>query len=705
MKIRKGTVSQPGVVKMGSGYHFSIDLSCSSCRLLVADAANGEEIACIFLDTSFRTGSVFRVLVSPLPGEFFYAYELPDGSRLVDPMAPAVVGNRRYGQREPIRWGHFLKIPKPVPLAAPVPASEWLLYRLHVRGFTKQESALKEAAGTYSGIQKKIPYLRRLGVTAVELMPAYEFEEGFRCRDTGAVQPLPPGKVNYWGYDCPAFYCAPKNSYAASDNAVSEFSALISAFHRAGIAVVLEMSFSLWIRPYAADVLRFLRTKYGIDGFHLYSGQVNLPELRRDPLLSDVTLLGDCLDGVPTGFISTGEFAANMAGEDRIRSDSGGSDGTFASRYGGRNSFSDSRGVGGYFYDPRGVGSCSYNLRGVGSRSYDLYGAGSKGADPLSLSTVYCNDYAPRQMRTYLFSKGELQDGEDPASFWLASQVPFARVNSLADQNGFTLMDVFSYSERHNEANLEHNRDGNPDPLSDNCGAEGPANGRKIQRERLERRKVMLMMALFAPGIPRLQAGDEWGHTQKGNNNPYCQDNEITWLNWRDQKKDRAWNRFVRDAIGFWKAHPVFRWQMPFSGKDPKGYGCPDFSVHGLEPWCPLPGRIFAILYYRRYTGGETLYLTFNMTQESQIFYPPTLPEAGTWQTALSTWRKEERMEEGEGQKRERMEEGEGQKRERMEEGEGQKRERMEEDKSRQREQLTVPPKSIGIHVWREKGP
>ena len=225
-----------------------------------------------------------------------------------------------------------------------------------------------------------------------------------------------------------------------------------------------------------------------------------------------------------------------------------------------------------------------------------------------------------------------------------------AVINYMAGTNGFTLADMVSYNEKHNEANGERGKDGPEENDSWNCGAEGPTRKRKVLELRKKQMKNAVLMLFFSQGTPMLLAGDEFGNSQSGNNNPYCQDNEITWLNWNQQKSNAEFYRFVKASIAFRKAHPVFHQVKPLLGMDSLGCGQPDISCHGMKAWQPDFSdscHQLSIMYCGEYghkkdgTRDEDFLLIYNMHWEPHSFALPKLSKGRRWHLVVDTGRKE----------------------------------------------------------------
>jgi glycogen operon protein len=479
-------------------------------------------------------------------------YRFDPGRVLTDPYARAIGGRDVWGRPvpsddpypyrarivtdPPFDWGDDR------PLRTPV--TDLVIYETHVRGFTRHPSAAVSAPGTYAGLIEKIPYLRSLGVTCVELMPIFEFDE---C-DTQRIEPDPQvRRHNYWGYSTVAFF-APKASYAADPaHAGHELKRLVRELHRAGMEVMLDVVFNhtaegnedgptisfrgldnpTWYqltedgryrnfsgtgntvnanapvtRSFIVECLRHWVSEYHIDGFRFDLASVltrgpdgapltNPPVLEAiaaDPVLRDVRLVAEAWDAA--GLYQVGSFP----------------------HYGRWSEWN------GRYRD-----TLRRFLRGDPGTAADLAGR-----------LVGSPDLYPRRG-------------------------PGASVNLVTAHDGFTLHDLVAYNHKHNEANGEDNLDGENENLSWNSGAEGPTDDPAVLDLRARQIRNALLLLLCSHGVPMLVAGDEMGRTQHGNNNAYSQDNEVSWVDWDRGAVWAGLTGFTRNAIAFRRAHPALR--------------------------------------------------------------------------------------------------------------------------------------------------
>lgn len=391
-----------------------------------------------------------------------------------------------------------------------------IAYSLHVRGFTKHSSSGVAHKGTFDGVTEKLPYLQKLGINQIHLMPVYEFDENQR-------------HVNYWGYG-KAYFFAPKASYAAGDP-VNEMKSLVRQMHLAGIEVILEMPFTEGTTfSLILDCLRYWVMQYHVDGFIVNPYICNLDELAKDPVLAKSKILKkeDGFQNVMRRFLK---------------------------------------------------------------------------GDEGMIQDVICQ---LKNQDTQLY-------------------------NYIASHNGFTLCDVVSYDGKHNEANGENNLDGPDYNYSWNCGAEG--NSRKKAVNELRKNQIFnaFFLLLFAQGMPCILSGDEFMNTQKGNNNAYCQDNLISWLDWNQLSRQEELYTFVCRLIALRKACMK---QIAKKSEDTMGRsGIPQISYHGEDAWQMPAGRASRQLgvFYHEESTEKDFYIAYNMHWLSHSFALPSLPKGMEW--------------------------------------------------------------------------
>lgn len=563
-----------GATVTDKGIGFCAVINCkTSFRLLIYRAGEETPYAAYDFPEENRIGDVGYLFVEGLdPVTCRYAYEI-DGVPVPDPYAQVLYGREIWGDEKrkdrPPLCGFVTEEfdwEGDRPLKTPI--QDMILYRIHPRGFTKHRSSGVKAKGTFKGIAEKIPYLKELGITALELMPPADFDEIplKKPRDTSPYRmPDAPDKINYWGYgDCN--YFAPKAAYTSDPDRnlpYLEFFRMVKDLHKNGIEVIVEIFFTPQVPEYmVTDVLRYWVLAYHVDGFHII-GDVPLNRIASDPMLADTKL-----------------FAGNWNGADR-----------------GRRKhlleYND-----GFLTDMRCL---------------------IKGDEDCLNQLMFRTRRNPEDMGV---------------------------VNYMAHTNGFTLMDMVSYDRKHNEDNGEENRDGYCYNYSWNCGVEGPTRRKKILALRKKQLYNALTVLLLSQGVPMLMAGDEMGNTQNGNNNAYCQDNEMSWINWNGLKTHSDLFSYVKFLIAFRKAHPIFHMPGELKVMDYRGCGYPDLSYHGVKPWYPQTEnyrRQLGMLYQGIYAGeaGEPgdscFYVIYNMHWEPHEFSLPQPYKGTRWHLALCT--------------------------------------------------------------------
>lgn len=590
------------VTYMGIRFALALPDDGTEVRLNIMNKNDHALLCQICMNDYPAGGQVAAVLVSGIMSDGI-CYQYVDSSRhtaIADPYAGLVHGAKSFGTWQPenerliyeLDAFHYNWEQDTLPK---IPYDSMILYKLHVRGFTMHPSSRVRHRGTFSAIIEKIPYLKSLGVNAIELMPVMDFPEAAKAaspsRDRGPLPsyvpsgtaaaviddpsgaapagqvPAPEMHMNYWGYGEAQFF-APKAAYAHQDPR-EEFRAMIKALHAQGIEVILEMLFVAGTpQSQILDCLRHWAIHYHVDGFHVNSEIVSMDMAATDPLLAEVKLICGGIDA-------------------------------------------------GRIYD----------------RDTHKY---------LRLATA--NDAFQNVMRCFLKGDGNCIQ---PFMEHNTGRTPLLpSVNYITTNNGFTLADLVSFNEKHNEANGEDNRDGSDYNHSWNCGAEGPTRSHKIRA--LRRRQMLNAMTLliFQQGVPMLYAGDEFANSQQGNNNAYCQDNEISWLNWNDQKKNRQLFKYVQALIRLRREHPILHPKKPYRTCDYLNCGIPDLSFHGKNPWYPEydgESRYVGVMYCGHYApvgekDDDTFYFAYNMHWEPISIALPTTSRGLRWQTWLNTF-------------------------------------------------------------------
>lgn len=631
--IEKGSPLPLGVTVTGSRMNFSVYTADANCRLLLykksriegygkrgpevcvsekADHSEGmplhekkkgagskeEGIAgslpapdhVIPAEAGKRRGSIWYVALTGLDTDrYVYQFEI-GGRRTPGAYAAAIYGHPAFGRRMQekylfgaARCGDDFDWGEDAPLG--IPAQEIVAYALHVRGFTKDRTSGVKHKGTFAGVAEKLPYLQALGINQIELMPAYEYPEMTSLDDshegTGS-------RMNYWGYG-PAFYFAPKASFAADADPCAEFKRMVKACHSAGIEVVMEFYFPEGTNGnLILDCLRHWSSTYHVDGFHLGGSCLPMPEIVNDPLLSLCKLYAY---GFPEGCLQA--------------------DGGMLT----------------------GLGISS-----GGRRPESGAGKETENTERLALYQDWFQQTARRLLKS---DEDQLQPF---LSCTMAHPDNSNIINYIAGHNGFTLHDLVSYDVKHNEANGEDNRDGSQYNYSWNCGEEGPTRKKKVLELRKRQMKNALAMLYLSQGIPMLMAGDECGNSQQGNNNAYCQDNPISWVQWNRTGYEQI-RTFCIKLIALRKKHPMLHRAKPVRYMDVYGCGFPDVSFHSEKAWFAQTEA------YRRHIGilfcdgtrtgakytYDILYVAYNFHWISHEFALPKLPDGMEWVVLLDT--------------------------------------------------------------------
>lgn len=645
-KIRPGFFRMYGACVASNGVSFTINShGATRCTLLLFKPQAPKPYARIPFPDSYRIGDTYSMLVFDIkPDEFEYAFSF-DGSYepakgllfneenvLLDPYSRAVTGQRKWGEKPEggkdfeyrarvvksnFDWGNIKQLEQPF--------EDLVIYETHVRGYTKDKSSGVSAPGTFAGLKDKIPYLKDLGINAVELMPIFEFDEMESARVVDGVQ-----LYNYWGYNTVSFF-APNTSYAFNEehnHEGDELKSLIKALKENGIEVILDVVFNHTaegnemgpcfsfkgidnnvyymltpdahyynfsgcgnvmncnhpvVRNFIIDCLRHWAIEYRVDGFRFDLASILgrdqngapmanppiLESLAFDPVLGKMKLIAEAWDA--GGLYQVGSFPSwnrwaewNGRYRDDMRSFLKGDDGM--------------------------AGNAITRITG----SRDLYSPESRGHK--------------------------------------------ASVNFLTCHDGFTLYDLYSYNEKHNEKNGWNNTDGDNNGHSWNCGAEGETDDPNVNGLRRRLIKNAFAALLCSRGPAMFFAGDEFCNTQFGNNNAYCQDNIISWLDWSRLEEFKEIHDFVRHMIQFRKEHPILR-------KMTKPSSCqfPEISVHNGTPFnasTDYKTKLIGIMYAGRNeedTEDDIVFYCMNAYWEPLVMQLPVLPNGKHWHVDTNT--------------------------------------------------------------------
>lgn len=645
-KIRPGFFRMYGACVASNGVSFTINShGATRCTLLLFKPQAPKPYARIPFPDSYRIGDTYSMLVFDIkPDEFEYAfsfdgpYEPAKGllfneeNVLLDPYSRAVTGQRKWGEKPEggkdfeyrarvvksnFDWGNIKQLEQPF--------EDLVIYETHVRGYTKDKSSGVSAPGTFAGLKDKIPYLKDLGINAVELMPIFEFDEMESARVVDGVQ-----LYNYWGYNTVSFF-APNTSYAFNEehnHEGDELKSLIKALKENGIEVILDVVFNHTaegnemgpcfsfkgidnnvyymltpdahyynfsgcgnvmncnhpvVRSFIIDCLRHWAIEYRVDGFRFDLASILgrdqngapmanppiLESLAFDPVLGKMKLIAEAWDA--GGLYQVGSFPSwnrwaewNGRYRDDMRIFLKGDDGM--------------------------AGNAITRITG----SRDLYSPESRGHK--------------------------------------------ASVNFMTCHDGFTLYDLYSYNEKHNEKNGWNNTDGDNNGHSWNCGAEGETDDPNVNGLRRRLIKNAFAALLCSRGPAMFFAGDEFCNTQFGNNNAYCQDNIISWLDWSRLEEFKEIHDFVRHMIQFRKEHPILR-------KMTKPSSCqfPEISVHNGTPFnasTDYKTKLIGIMYAGRNeedTEDDIVFYCMNAYWEPLVMQLPVLPNGKHWHVDTNT--------------------------------------------------------------------
>ena len=649
LSYRIGQVFPFGASLLDGGVNFSVySKDASSCTLVLYHHSQEQPFAEIPFPSSFRIGNVYTMLVYGLnidTVEYGYRFDGPwdpergfrfDPGRVVlDPYAKSVSGRTVWRKRELpektfVHRGQIIREDYDwegdLPLGTPV--NDLIIYEMHVRSFTRHPSCGIRHPGTFAGVSEKIPYLKSLGVNCVELMPVFEFDEFENAREYGGKQLL-----NYWGYSTVDFF-APKAGYAASavfGTETDELKTMIRELHRNGIEVILDVVFNHTAEGNEmGPSISFRgidnRTYYmlGPDGSYLnFSGCGNTMNCNHPVVRS---MIRDCLRYWVSAYHVDG-FRFDLA--------------SILTR--------DQQGT--PMISPPLIESLAQDpVLGTSrliAEAWDAGGLYQVGSFPSWNRWMEWNgryrDCVRRFVKGDASMAPELLNRISGSPDLYSGTGPAGSVNFVTCHDGFTLHDLVSYNWKHNEPNGEENRDGLDENHSWNCGAEGETADPEILDLRMRQMKNMLTLLMVSRGIPMMLSGDEFANTQYGNNNAYCQDNEVSWLDWSQLDSNLGLFRYVQALIAFRKAHPVLRARR--FAFEHNGTGYPDLSFHGLEPWTHdwnahtlTVACLWAEDHLRYGTDRDAfLYLAVNAHWESHLYRLPVVPAGFRWKKVLAS--------------------------------------------------------------------
>ncbi len=640
--VRPGFYEVNGATAIPCGVNFTVHShNATSIELLLFHRTESKPFAVLPFPEHYRIGNVYSMIVFNLNiQEFEYAYRV-DGpydpakgllfdktKYLLDPYAKAVTGQSKWGEqmstnafykarvvRDDFDWGYSVK--------PTLENDELIIYEMHVRGFTKHSSSGVKHPGTFDAIMEKIPYLRELGVNVVELMPIYEFDEMMDYREVNGEK-----LYNYWGYNTTCFF-APNTSYSSSaeyNREGQELKRLIKALHENGIEVYLDVVFNHTAEgnedgPFFSfkgfdNNIYYLLTPEGY--YYNFSGCGNTVNCNH-PIVQDMIV--DCLRYWVIEYHIDG-FRFDLA--------------SILGRNEDGSPMSKPPLLQELAFDPI-LGDVK-----LIAEAWDAGGLYQVGHFPSWKRWAEWNGKYRDDMRRFL-------KGDDGVAMAAANRIAGsydiydvhsrknASVNFITCHDGFTLRDLYTYNEKHNEKNGWNNTDGGNDNYSWNCGVEGETDDENINDLRKRLMKNACAVLMCSRGNPMFLAGDEFGNTQYGNNNAYCQDNEVSWIDWNLLKSNQEIFEFFKQAIRFRKKHPCLR-----TNTSDGILGLPDLSFHGVTPWCD------SFSCHDHYVGvmftGKTntdspdiVYLAANSYWEDLTIELPQLQEQMNWEVALAT--------------------------------------------------------------------
>lgn len=642
--VRPGFYQSNGATAIAGGVNFTVySHGATSCELLLYHRLEEEPFAVLTFPENYKIGFTYSMIVFGLDIETFeYAYRL-DGPYelskgllfdkhipLLDPYARAVTGQSVWGSKPDSRLGYRARVVKnnfdwgnePQPL---IPMEDLIIYEMHVRGFTKHASSTVKNPGTFDGILEKIPYLKKLGVNAIELMPIFEFDEMSDLRMVDGKQML-----NYWGYNTVSFF-SPNTSYASVieyNREGYELKKLIRTLHENNMEIILDVVFnhtaegnedgpSFSFKGFDNDIYYMLTP----DGHYFnFSGCGNTLNCNH-PVVQQMIL--ECLRYWVVTYRVDG-FRFDLA--------------SILGRNEDGSPMSQPPLLQALAFDPI-LGKVK-----LIAEAWDAGGLYQVGSFPSWKRWAEWNGKYRDDLRQFL--KGDYWMAPAAAQRLIGSPDLYnpdarghnASVNFLNCHDGFTLYDLYSYNAKHNEANGWDNTDGTNDNYSWNCGYEGYTDNWGV----IQLRKNMILNAvtvlMCSRGTPMLLAGDEFCNTQFGNNNPYCQDNEISWLDWHGLKTFPDVFEFFCYMTHFRMEHDVLRSRLA-----PSKTGFPDVSLHTETAWnqnISSDSKVLCVLFSGYDPAKERediVYLATNVYWEDQVITLPQLPEGMKWGLMVDT--------------------------------------------------------------------
>lgn len=635
-EYKAGNTLPFGVTRVSDGVQFAISLPDRKHCFLNLYRKGKKKPACqIELSREYKRGSVYFVTITGyrqenndarsiaqiLSQDYEYMYEA-DGEEFIDPYAAVVCGREKWGKRKEgsqngLRGGISLEeFDWQGDCQLGIDFSDMILYQLHVRGYTRHSSSKVSHKGTFDGLREKIPYLKDLGINGILLLPCYEFDEIQSTGQKALGEPKHLGRGTHGMVE--------KKEEGKKDNlkAVGKVSA-VSQVHACVPAKTVEEPVKLNYWGYGSKENYYFAPKssYAADSKNPCR---EMKELVRDMHQAGIEVLLDIYFSPGTNVCMMEDCLRNWVLEYHV-------DGFRVNQE----------------IMPSVVLVSDPILSGVKvlTAYWDTNMLQQTGMIRQENALAEYNEGFMNCARRFL--KSDEGQVESFANYFRRNAKDFSVINFMTYVNGFTMMDLVSYDVKHNGANGEMNQDGTQYNYSWNCGVEGKTRKRNILSRRMCQIRNAFLMMLLSQGTPMILAGDEFGNSQNGNNNPYCQDNAITWLDWRQLNSHKEIQEYVKKLIAFRKEHPVLHQKEELHLFDSLSCGMPDLSIHGTQAWrtdFSYYSRMLALLFYGDYQQKEdgkpddSIYIIFNMYWEAKSFDLPNLPGDKEWYPAIETY-------------------------------------------------------------------
>jgi len=577
MKVFKGDFREygPRISKNGIIFTLSIKATTENAAIIIFDKKTKKQLFEVALRSEYAIGLVYSVEITEIDADKICYLIKEDDNCYVDPYATAIVGRDKWADtklREEKQFNVYSGIShieedwedSPVNIQP----MDMVFYKIHMRGFTAG-MGLSDSKVNYKGILSKIPYIKDLGITSLEIMPVYDFEELFlnkkiNISPKGKITEVTEytGKNNYWGFGI-ANYFAPKASYfGGEDMACQGMRDMVSTLHKNGIEVVMEMSFAAETKADTIlECLKYYVRYFHIDGFHIVGCGAPIERIAAEPYLATTKIF--------------------------------------------------------YEYIPQEILEKEKGRKHLFIYNDSFMNVTRQIENHMNGSMVQFANHMRRQNQAYGF------------------------VNYMANVNGFSLWDSYSYGEKHNADNGEDNRDGTNNNYSFNYGIEGKTTNKTINNNRYREMRNAFTALLLSQSVPLFVAADEAAATHLGNNNPYCQDNKVGYTVFSKTKSKDNLTKFVKNLVKFRSEHKCLRVESPFLMNDYKHLGLPDMSFHGSEPWVMTIGeeqKAIGVLYNGAYVDeDQEVFVCYNFHYDDVNLALPLLAPGKRWRLCFNT--------------------------------------------------------------------